>query len=112
MVVFLMLYHAPSHCTHSLNALHKHACACLTDITLASNGQFTLPVVVGDYYTVSTVRTARRGSFPAGSPVPASQPVAPIPVIDDFDGYGTDMVSQQPRLWSQMIGSWELQLDR
>ena len=73
----------------------------------AATGSFSLALIDGDYYTVSTVRTATHGK--AATPVPPSQPRHPIPVVDDFDGYAR--TSRQPRLWSQMTGSWEVQLD-
>jgi len=70
------------------------------------NGRFTLRVNVGDYFTVTTVRTATRGSF--ATAVPPSQPRSPIPVVDDFEAVAT---SQQPRLWSQMLGAFEVHPD-
>ena len=78
-----------------------------SDIKVGSDGSFTITVEPGDFYTISTVRTARRGSF--DTPVPPSQPRAPIPLADDFD---TTAVSQQPWLWSQMIGAFEVQVDQ
>ena len=71
------------------------------------DGRFTLPVNLGDYITVSTIRgAANHGSF--STPVPPAQPRSPIPVVDNFD---TTPLSQQPRLWSQMTGSFETQTD-
>ena len=58
----------------------------------AVNGSFTLHVVDGDYYTVSTVRTATHGKV--ATAVPPSQP-HPIPVVDNFDSY--TQTSRQPR---------------
>ena len=46
------------------------------DIKVGSDGSFTITVEPGDFYTISTVRTARRGSF--DTPVPPSQPRAPF----------------------------------
>ena len=69
-------------------------------------GRFTLPLELGDYYTITTVRSATRGSF--AEPVPPSQPSAPLPLTDDFEGTA---LSQQPRFWSQMMGSWEVHPD-
>eukprot|EP00037_Helgoeca_nana_P029891 m.363526 g.363526 ORF g.363526 m.363526 type:complete len:1033 (+) comp28068_c0_seq2:228-3326(+) len=70
------------------------------------DGRFTLSVHVGDYITVSTVRTAKRGGFV--TPVPPSQPRTPMPITDTFD---STPPSQQPRLWSQMTGSFEARGD-
>jgi len=71
------------------------------------NGSFTMHVIDGDYYTISTVRTATHGKVETA--VPPSQPRHPIPVVDDFDSY--TQTSRQPRLWSQMMGSWQVQID-
>jgi galactosylceramidase len=78
----------------------------LPDVAVGADGAFTLTVAVGDLYTVSTVRTARHGSFEA--PVPPAQPRAPLPLADSFDGTAS---SQQPRLWAQMLGAFEVHVD-
>ena len=57
------------------------------------NGSFTMHVIDGDYYTISTVRTATHGKVETA--VPPSQPRHPIPVVDDFDSY--TQTSRQPR---------------
>jgi hypothetical protein len=77
------------------------------DMTVSVGGVLTLHVVDGDYYTISTVRTARHGTFAA--PTPPSQPRHPIPIADTFDRYNT--TSRQPKLWMQMTGAWEVQQD-
>lgn len=77
------------------------------DITVGPAGTLQLDVAVGDYFTVSTVRTARHGGF-VDAPVPKPQPRSPLPVMDDFDDVA---ISQQPRLWSQMVGAWEVHVD-
>jgi galactosylceramidase len=66
------------------------------------NGQFSLDVAIGDFYTVSTVRTATRGAFAAS---PASVPQFPLPHSDDFNGYAT---SQEARYFADQIGAWEI----
>ena len=63
----------------------------------------------GDYWTISTVRTATHGTF--ATPIPPSQPRAPSALFDDFDHYGPEMLSQQPKGWMQMIGAFEIQAD-
>ena len=75
------------------------------DIVVTATGTFTLNVAVGDLFTISTVRTARHGSFPDA--VPVSKPQFPLPYRNDFDN---EVVSQQPRFFSQMVGAFgELQ---
>jgi hypothetical protein len=78
----------------------------LPDVQVGADGAFTLAVAPGDYYTISTVRTARHGTFE--TPVPPSQPRSPLPIADDFDATA---LSQQPRLWSQMLGAFEVHAD-
>ena len=34
------------------------------DVEVDANGRFSLRVTVGDYYTISTIRTATKGDFP------------------------------------------------
>ncbi len=67
------------------------------------NGRFTLLVRPGDYFSVSTVMTAHKGSF---DHVPRSQPRFPLPLSDDFD---TAVVSSQPKFWSNELvrHSWK-----
>ena len=78
------------------------------DISVAADGSFELRVINGDYWTISTVRTATHGSFP--TPVPPSQPRAPSTTFDNFDHDGA-VLSQQPKGWMSMLGAWEIQLD-
>eukprot|EP00937_MAST-01D_sp_MAST-1D-sp2_P002652 g2652.t1 len=78
----------------------------LADVQVGADGSFTITVAPGDFYTISTVRTARHGGFEA--PVPPPQPRAPLPIADDFDSTAT---SQQPYLWSQMLGAFEVHAD-
>ena len=66
------------------------------------DGQFSLMIEVGDYYTVSTVRTATKGSH--GTP-PASQPSFPLPHADSFEEVA---VSQEAALFADQIGAFEV----
>ena len=61
----------------------------LPDITVASDGTFSLKVSVGSFYTVSTVRSAQKGSH--GTP-PPSQPQFPLDYADDFQAYPESQV--------------------
>ena len=70
------------------------------------NGRFTLQVSPGDYFSVSTVVTARKGFF---ADVPPSQPQFPLPLRDDFDSAA---VSSQPKYWSNEMGAFEVHPDR
>lgn len=67
---------------------------------------FSLNISKGDYWTISTVRTATHGKF--ATKVPASQPRAPM-VVDNFNSYPDR--SQQPKYWMQMTGSFEVHVD-
>jgi hypothetical protein len=69
------------------------------------NGRFTLHVSPGDYFSVSTVKTAHKGSF---ADVPHSQPQFPLPLSDDFN---TAAVSSQPKYWSNELGVFEVHPD-
>jgi len=69
------------------------------------NGSFTLLVKPGDYFSVSTVKTARKGTF---ADVPRSQPRFPLPLRDDFD---TAATSSQPKYWSNELGVFEVHPD-
>ena len=71
--------------------------------TMGPDGVFTLVLLPGDFYTISTVRTARHGTFE--TPAPPPQPRAPLPIVDDFAAMA---LSQQPRLWPQMLGAFEV----
>jgi hypothetical protein len=77
------------------------------DVLVTAAGTLTLNVSVGDYFTVSTVRTAVHGAF-TDDPVPASEPHFPLPYHNDFED---DVLSQQPRLFSQMVGAFEVAVD-
>jgi galactosylceramidase len=71
------------------------------DVKVA-NGQFTLDVAIGDYFTVSTVRTAQKGT--TGTTVPDSQPSFPLPHSDTFDGV---VESQEAKWFADQIGAFE-----
>lgn len=66
------------------------------------DGTFSLYVKVGDFYTISTIKTARRGSFAAPPP---SQPSFPLPYADDFESYAE---SQEAAYFADQIGSFEI----
>ena len=68
-----------------------------------SSPEIVLQVRKGDYYTISTVKTARRGSHAA--PIPKSSPQFPLPYTDDFQSY--DDASEAKYLADQ-IGSFEI----
>jgi galactosylceramidase len=72
------------------------------------NGRFKLRVRPGDYFSVSTIRTAHKGSFAQHVDVPRSQPRFPLPLIDDFDGA---TISSQPKYWSNELGVFEVHTD-
>eukprot|EP00911_Craspedida_sp_UC1_P000081 UC1_evm1s67 len=89
-------------------------------VEVAPNGSFTLFVSPGDYFTVSTIKTAHKGSFATSTaaaaenddddrwydnvPIPPSQPRFPLPLHDNFD---SNAVSSQPRYWSNELGVFE-----
>ena len=75
------------------------------DIVLAADGSFELQVVDGDYYTISTVRTATKGGFAA---VPASVPEFPLPHAEDFQG---KPISQEAAYFADQIGAFEVHLE-
>ena len=70
----------------------------------AGAAAFSLDVGVGDVYTVSTIATATKGSFPSDQ-VPASSPQFPLPYADGFQTYAVD---SEPRYLSDQIGAWEV----
>ena len=68
-----------------------------------ANPEIELFVRKGDYYTISTVKTARRGSHSAR--IPASSPQFPLPYADDFQGYAE---SSEAKYLADQIGSFEI----
>ena len=73
------------------------------DLTVGSDGTFTVSVPVGAMITLSTIKTGpTKGDH---GPPPASLPQVPLPWIDNFDDY-TD--SQEARWWSDQIGAFEI----
>ena len=66
------------------------------------NGKVTIRVAIGDYFTISTVRTAAKGSH---GPPPASEPAFPVPYAADFEGVGE---GQEAPLFMQQIGAFEV----
>lgn len=75
------------------------------DITLKDRS-FTLFVLVGDFFTISTVRTAVHGSH--GKP-PPSIPEFPLPFKDDFNSYSE---SSEAKYFADQIGAFEIHTDR
>ena len=70
-------------------------------ITIASDGTFSVSVEPDAMVTVSTVATARHGSFPASPiPPPASWP---LPFHDTFENYTYD---EMARYFADQGGSW------
>lgn len=76
------------------------------DVLVTAAGTLSLNVSVGDYFTISNIRTAVHGAFT--EPVPASEPQFPLPYHNDFED---DALSQQPRFFSQMNGAFEVAVD-
>jgi len=72
------------------------------EVTVAADGSFTLPVAVGDFWTVTTIATGRKGTFNQATP---SAPQFPLPYTDVFDHY---VESQEPHYFSDQIGAWEI----
>lgn len=50
-------------------------------ISVGPDGTFTLDIVPGDFYTVTTLSTGRKGHFPS---VPLSTPRFPLPHVENF----------------------------
>jgi len=69
-----------------------------------SNGEITLDVHVGAFYTVSTILAGPTKGAPS-LPVPASNPSIPLPLSDDFESYA---ISQEAKWWSDQIGAFEV----
>ncbi|XP_071090487.1 galactocerebrosidase-like [Haliotis cracherodii] len=66
-----------------------------------TNSQATLSVGVDEVWTLTTVKTGNKGSYP-----PPPQPKAfPLPYQDDFEGYE---VSMEPHNLAQQLGSFEV----
>lgn len=68
------------------------------------DGSFTLEVKVGAFYTVSTILDGPTKGEPK-TPIPASQPMVPLPLEDDFESYET---SQEAKWWTDQIGIFEV----
>ena len=75
------------------------------DIAVVDN-TITLQVAVGDFYTISSVRTAVHGSF--STPVPTSVPQFPLPLFDDMQSHN---VSQEAAFFADQIGAFEIHED-
>lgn len=68
-----------------------------------SNGLFIVMVEVGDVWTVSTIDTAKKGSF--DTQVPLSSTQFPLPYYDDFEEYRD---SQEAKYFTDQIGAFEV----
>jgi len=71
-------------------------------IPVASDGTFSLDLEVGDFYTVTTISTGKKGSFGEATP---SVPQFPLPYSDDFETYTE---SSEAKYWTDQIGAWEI----
>ncbi|KAJ9449391.1 putative galactocerebrosidase [Diplonema papillatum] len=76
----------------------------LPDVLVGADGTFTLEVALGDYYTLSTIRTSAKGNYTS----PASRPSFPLPYSDNFNSYAT---SQEAPYWTDQIGTFEIHTD-
>lgn len=74
------------------------------DVHVDENGRFALHVSVGEYLTVSTVRSAHKGGFP-DQPIPDSDSSFPLPHVQNFDGVA---VGQEAPYFVNQIGAWEV----
>ena len=68
-----------------------------------SNGKFVVMVEVGDVWTVSTIDTAKKGSF--DTQVPKSNTQFPLPHYDDFEDYED---AQEAKYFTDQIGVFEI----
>ena len=68
-----------------------------------SNGKFVVMVEVGEVWTVSTIDTARKGSF--DTQVPKSNTQFPLPHYDDFEDYED---AQEAKYFTDQIGAFEI----
>jgi galactosylceramidase len=71
-----------------------------------ADGSFTLNVAVGDMWTVSTIATAQKGSFPSTSAEEATDsPSFPLPYNENFETYED---SHGAKYWADQIGAFEV----
>ena len=71
------------------------------DVTV-ENGLFTIHVPIGSFFTISTIRTAIKGSFGSS---PDSMPSFPLPLFDDFNNYP---ISSEAKYFTDQIGVFEI----
>lgn len=71
-------------------------------IEVGKDGTFSLNVTVGSMFTVSTIDTAKKGSFSSQA---KDTPDFPLPYSDDFDGYDD---STEAKYWADQIGAFEV----
>lgn len=69
------------------------------DITVASDGTFTVNIPVGAFYTISTIKQGPTRGAP-NHPIPASQPRFPLPHTDDFEAVEE---SQEAKLFADQV---------
>lgn len=78
-------------------------------LEVSKDGTFTLNVTVGSMYTVSTVASATKGSFPSSdknsATTPMDTPAFPLPYSESFEGYP---LSGKPKYWADQIGAFEI----
>ena len=68
-------------------------------------GAFSIPVKVGQLFTLSTLSTGRHGA--AATPPPPSAPF-PLPYADTFSSDPAYAPGKMPRFWSNINGAFEL----
>jgi len=72
-------------------------------ITPDGQGRFTLQLGIDEIYTISTITTARKGSYPAP---PAQKPFSSLlPYSDNFDSYPLD---SEAHYFMDQTGSWSI----
>ena len=109
-------FHLPSHAGVSLACWRSNFAQAKPilfeqqgDLTVGPDGRFSLRVEIGDYYTISTVRTAQRGKHGhgrgSGTAIPPSQPSFPLPYAQNFNRVPT---SQEAPYFVNQIGAFEV----
>jgi galactosylceramidase len=72
---------------------------------ISPEGTFTLDVSIGDMWTVSTIATATKGTFPTASNPSTNSPKFPLPYTDDFENYPD---STGAKYWADQSGAYEI----
>lgn len=107
-------FHLPSHAGRSLARWRSNFAQRVPilfepqpDVLVGADGRFSLHVEVGDYYTISTVRSAQHGAHgPSEADNPPSRPAFPLPYEQDFNRVPT---SQEAPYFVNQIGVFEVQ---